>query len=663
MRPRRASATLAALLTGALLLGGIGTLHAQNDQQAAPREEITLNLKDADLSALISTVSEITGENFIVDPRVKARITVVSKRPMNADELYEVFQSILQVHGFSAIRSGEVTKIVPDVNAKQLGPEPGEAPGAGDQVVTRIISVENIPVAQLIPILRPLVPQQGHLAAYPPTNVLIISDRAANVERMRELISRIDRASDDEIEVVPLKHASALEMVGIIEGLEQSGAPGAEGPPSAQLKLAADERSNSILISGDRASRARMRALIAQLDQPLDQEGGTRVLYLKYAKAEDLVPVLTGVSENIEQTRQQAEGGNQQGRAQAGERVNIQAHEATNSLVVSGPPSILQSLETVVKQLDVRRAQVLIEAAIAEIAFNQGREFGVQWGATDDSGDYGGVGTNFSSSDAGGSSFGSILSAVLAGGDLSNVSIGSGMTALVGDISGSVRWAALIRALSTSNDTNILSTPSILTLDNQEAEIRVAENIPILTGRFESESGVGNPFQTIEREDVGLILKVKPQINEGDSLMLEIEQESSTVGQETEAGFRTNKRTIKTSVLVDDGSLVVLGGLIDEQVDEREQRVPVLGGVPVLGELFRYRDASKGKRNLTVFLRPQIMRGERAMDYYTGRKYNQMREEQLRQRERGIRLMPDQDPPLLPDYETTRLPIPFGQSE
>ncbi|MBA1148453.1 type II secretion system secretin GspD [Ectothiorhodospiraceae bacterium WFHF3C12] len=621
-----------------------------------------LNLKDTDITALIETVSDVTGRNFIVDPRVKAKVTVISNKPMRPGELYEVFLSILQVHGFSAVPSGEVTKIVPDINAKQLGQADGQPPEqeVGDEIVTRVIRVQNVPVAQLVPILRPLVPQQGHFAAYPPTNVLIISDRAANIDRLTAIINRIDRAGDEEVEVIRLKHASASEVVRVLNSMQQG--QGGQQPPGEGIQLAADERTNSILMSGDKSRRLRLRGIIAHLDTPLERGGDTQVIYLKYAKAKSLVEVLTGVSENLKKQQQggQDGGGGGGAAAQAGE-VNIQADEDTNALVITAPPKIQQELEAVIRQLDVRRAQVLIEAAIAEVSLELAANLGLQWAVDGTRNQEGGVGgTNFSNAST---PLANLIGAI----EQETVpQLGAGLNLAVGRLDTGTRFGVLLQALRSNSDTNVLSTPSLLTLDNEEAEIRVAQNVPFVTGSYtQSGTSAQNPFQTVERKDVGLIMKVTPQINEGNAIMLDIEQEVSNVVSAATASadnLITNKRSIKTSVLVDDGDLVILGGLIDEDVRQQEQKVPLLGDIPFLGELFRYRSSSSSKNNLMVFMRPRIIRDQETMNRYAANKYNYMRAEQLAQRQEGVALLPDETSPVLPPLDEVELPDPFPQA-
>lgn len=586
-------------------------------------DEITLNLKDADIRALISTVSKFTGKNFIIDPRVKAKVTVISANTLTPAAVYEVFLSVLQVHGYAAVPTGSVIKIVPAVNAKQ-GPLPlvmNNGRHAGDELITRIIRLEHVPASQLVPILRPLVPQQGHLAAYNPTNTLIITDHAGNIKRLLKVIRGVDRPDSNELEIIPLKHASASELVRILNSLST----GAAKDPSKKLRLAADERTNSILATGDRASRMKIRATISYLDTPLEDGGGnTHVIYLKYAKAENLAKILTGLKE---QGAKQGKGKAVAAKVTTGSVVSqdaiIQADEETNALIITADTNTVKNLKAVIRQLDIRRAQVLIEAIIAEITVNKSKELGVGLAidGTDSSGNSVPAAiSNFAGIDT-------ILAAAFGAQKLTSVpsglSFGVGTTASSG-----ARYGLLLRALQTDTNTNILSTPTVVTLDNEEAELIVGQNIPFVTGSF---TGTGstdpqNPFQTIERQDVGLTLKVTPQINEGDTVQMVIEQETSSVIPGTEAiGIATRKRSIKTSVLVDDGGILVLGGLIQEEVTDSESKIPLLGDIPLIGFLFRSQSTTKNKANLMVFLRPSILRNHRDAAFVTNEKYSYLR--------------------------------------
>lgn len=635
---------------------------------------MTLNLKDADINALVESMSVLTRKNFIVDPRVKGKVTIISSKPMDEKELYEVFLAVLGVHGFAAIPGDKVIKIVPAAGAKQenvptIDQQRRIEP---DQIVTRVIQVQNVSAAQIVPILRPLIPPQGHLAAYTPTNVLIISDTAANVERIASIISRIDLASNEEVEIVALRHASATEIVRVLTALEQGKT---RADPTAgtgnPLRMVADERTNSILLSGDKTSRVRLRTLITHLDTPVDAGGNTQVVYLRYAKAKDLMTVLQGVSKSLSNevarnapmpSQPGAPPGGGASSSSSGSLVDIQADESTNALVITAPPDLIRSLRSVIAQLDVRRAQVLVEAVIAEISAEKTAELGVQWGVR------GNDAVGFVNFDAGASSLSNVLG--LAGTidmalnpptgdpkmpDLSKAQIPRGLQLGVGGSD----FAVLISALAKNADTNVLSTPTIVTMDNEQAEIVVGQNVPFVTGSYTSSTSSGsndntnalsNPFQTIQRDDVGIKLKVKPQINEGNAIKLEIEQEVSSVAPSANAatqGPTTNKRSIKTIVMIEDGQVLVLGGLIDDKLDESAQKVPLLGDVPLLGNLFRYRNTTKLKRNLMVFLHPVILRDPTQGTLHTSDKYSYIRQQQLAARESADYLLPDVQSPVL----------------
>lgn len=621
---------------------------------------VTLNLKDADIRSFIETVAEATGRNFVVDPRVKAKVTVISARPMNREEVYQVFLSVLQVHGYAAVQVGEIIKILPDVNAKQ-GPvitdSGGTKDATGDELVTRVVPIKNVPAAQMVPILRPLVPQQGHLAAYPNSNVLVISDRAANIQRLITLINRIDRPDSQEIEVVPLEHASAAEVVRIINSMSRQDA---QGQVPGGTTLAADERSNSILLSGDNAARLRIRGLIAHLDTPLQGGGNSQVVFLKYAKASELAPILLGVSQFEAQEGQQ--GGQAALASAASNEVDIQADETNNALIITASPAKFDSLRRIISQLDVRRAQVLVEAIIAEVSTNLAKDLGVQFA-------YIPSGTDSDTAPAVGALFpngGADLSALFAdstAGQLAAVS--SGFFVGAAKLGGSKRFAALLRALEGDTATNILSTPTLVTLDNEEAEIVVAQNVPFITGQFTNTGAGGgdtavNPFQTIEREDVGITLRITPQINEGDSVKLDVEQEASTLSTSAVASdLITNKRSIRTSVLAQDQQTIVLGGLIEDSYRDNVQKVPLLGDIPLLGHLFKATTTTKDKQNLMVFIHPVIIRDDATSNYATNSKYSYLRAKQIESKinDRGL-IKNGAD--LLPDLDELVTQVPGG---
>lgn len=604
--------------------------------------KVTLNFNATDINAVISAVSEMTGRNFIVDPRVKGKVTVISHRALKASEIYQVFLSVLKVHGFAAIPGKNVTKIVPEVNAKQDAISTGKKSiPFSDEFITQVLEIKNVDAAQLVPILRPLVPQRGHLAAYPGSNVLVISDSAANIRRLKKIIKSIDQATGDEIEVVSLQHASASEVVRIIQQLSS------QDPKKKKNNLIADDRTNSILLGGNKASRLRVKALIAHLDTPVDVGGSTQVVYLRNAVAKDLVPVLTGVSKSVSKAKGKKAGA-------TASNISIQADENTNALVITAPPDIFRSLRSVIRRLDIRRAQVLVEAVIAEVSTNSAQEFGIQW-AADSAGD----------NAVGLVSFG--LGNPLTGLLSDPPSLGHGLNLAVGNLEGKNRVGALISALSSDGKSNILSTPSLLTLDNEEAEIVVADNVPFVTGSYSGTGGGStptNPFQTIQREDVGLTLRITPQINEGNAIKMKVEQEVSSVSSSAQAvDLITSKRSLKTNVIVDDGQMIVLGGLIKEDFQDSEQRVPGLGDIPLLGWFFRYNKTSKVKTNLMVFLQPTILKDAALTSAHTGDKYNFIRAQQLKLRKEGFRLAAEEDSPLLAENKQfLNLPLPYSEA-
>jgi general secretion pathway protein D len=621
---------------------------------------ITLNFKDADIREVAATIGQITRKNFIIDPRVQGRVTVVSARPISADAVYATFLSVLEVHGLAAVPAGEVIKIVPSLEARQMPGPTFNSSTPGDAVVTEVIQINNVSATQLVPVLRPLMSTEAQLAAYPQSNVLIISDRASNVTRLEDIIQRIDQVTDTEVEIIPLQNAPAGDVVQVLNSLVQADASGQNGAP---FKLAADERTNSILLSGDKSERLRIRTLIARLDQP-QESGNTQVMYLHYAKAKDISEELKGYVSDLQ--KQSAGKTGAAGASGALTDVSVIPDERTNSLLVTAPPKIMRSIEDVLSRLDIRRAQVLVQAVEAELTSDKSAELGVTWVADSANG---GVGlTDFSNTGA--SVLGVGQSALAAAQGFSSSSTGvtgstgftppQGLTLGVGKITqGGFSIAALIRALSGDGETNILSTPSVVTLDNQEATIKVTQKVPFVTGQYTGATtgttgGTGaviNPFQTVNREDVGITLKITPQINEGDSVQLKIDQNVSNLTATSIGGQPvTDEREITTSILAKDAEIVVLGGLIDHDLTESEQQVPVLGSIPLLGNLFKYRSTSDTKRNLMVFIQPTILRDSESAKYYTSDRYNYLRELQLKDRS-PVQLMPGEERPLMQDLK------------
>jgi general secretion pathway protein D len=608
---------------------------------ASAQQQIQPNYREADIRQIIEAVGAVTGRNFLVDPRVRAQVTLLSFSPMTPDAFYQAFLATLEVHGYAALEAGGVVKIVPDANARQLPGAEGLPQAAGDQIVTQTIAVNNIGAAQLVPILRPLIPQYGHLAAHPTSNILIISDRAANVARMVNIIRRMDQAGSEDIEVIRLENASSAEVVRMLSALNQA-AEAAGGAPAVQL--AADERTNSIMISGTDTGRLRYRALVAHLDTPSEQGGDTRVRYLNYAEAEDLATKLqaqfsgTGAAPTPDGGAPAAAGG-----------LSIWADAGTNALVINAPPRVLDDMMAVIDKIDIRRAQVKVDAIIVEISDERAAELGVTWVRSDENQGFGL--TNFSNTTGG-----VIDLAVAATGETPNISaIAQGLTFGVGriDDDGS-GWAAILSALRGDAATNIISTPSIVTMDNEQAEIRVGQEVPFLTGQFTNTgaaAGSVNPFQTIQREEVGTRLTITPQINEGSGVKLTIEQETSSIGAGAAGAVDliTNNRVVTTSVFVEDNDILVLGGLIDDTLREGEQRVPVLGRIPGLGWLFRARSAERVKTNLMVFIRPTILRDRTQAVFETNTKYNYIRDLQRQQAEEDVRLLRGEGRPMLPE--------------
>lgn len=608
--------------------------------------QTTPNFRDADIRKIVEAVGEVTGKTFILDPRVTAKVTILSKTPMSPEAFYEAFLSILQVHGYIAITTGDVVKIIPDATARQHPNPPTTEGAAADDIVTQVIQVHNIGAAQLVPILRPLIPQYGHLAAHPGSNMLIISDRASNVKRLINIIRRIDLSTDDDIEVVPLEHASSGEIVRVLTALTQ--APRTDGMP-VTTSLVADARTNSILIGGDKSGRLRLRALIAHLDTPLEDGGSTRVRYLRYADAENLATKL--------QTHftQQATAGAAATGAAAADQVSVWADPQTNAIVVNAPPKMMRSLMSIVDKLDIRRAQVLVEAIIVEVLVDRVSDIGVTW-AVEGSGSNTPVGiTNFPAS---GTNLINLLASAGSGGAVDpSGAIGEGVSIGIGRIvDGGTSFAAILSALRADATTNIISTPTIVTTDNEEASLNIGQEVPFLTGSFTSTGTAGgavNPFQTIQREQVGVKLTITPQINEGNAILLKISQEVSSISESTAAAdLITNQSTIDTTVIIEDGGILVLGGLIKDELRESTQKVPILGSIPLLGALFRHRSVVKVKTNLMVFIRPTILRDGTQAAIATHAKYNYIRDIQMGSGRSKVPQLRGANRPVMPPLES-----------
>jgi general secretion pathway protein D len=689
MRPLRISR---GLLVGALSLS-LATLAAAAppgapNLQQRPQDgaTITPNYKDADLSQIIQAVSEVTGKNFIIDPRVNAKVTMLSSTPMSPDAFYQAFLSVLQVYGYVAVPAGKVIKIVPNTDARQLPSIdlPNNVSATSDEMVTQIITMKNVSAAQLVPLLRPLIPQSGHLAAYPNGNMLIISDRASNVARIMKIIERMDESGDEPIEVIQLKNASATELVRTINQLN-GGAAGGGGEGGTPVKVVADERTNSVLISGEKSLRLKAKALVLDLDTPrAGGAGDTEVRYLLYADAEKLADKLKGQATATAKAQAGPAGGGATPSAGGGGAPNVDASVTiwadvpTNALIMTAPPKIMKNLMAVIDKLDIRRAQVEVEAMIVEVDVNKSANLGVQWlldGGT--SLGYGVInlpGSNGTSIvDIAAAALGGVSGLASSGLTSSTATtttgttgataasgisslIPNGATFAVGTYNSNTQkgFAALIQALRSDGSSNIISTPRIITMNNEEAEVKVTQEIPLITGQYTSSqsqvNGTTSPFETIQREEVGTILKVTPHISEGDTIQLKVEQEDSSPGAKLadSADISTNKRSIKTTILIEDGGIIVLGGLMQDTVTESEDRVPVLGAIPLLGNLFKSRSGSRQKSNLLVFLRPRILRDQAATQQVSTKRYDEIREEERTLHKGKITLLPGERQPSLP---------------
>nr|WP_211244978.1 type II secretion system secretin GspD [Thalassotalea mangrovi] len=639
------------------------------------------NFKGTEITEFVNIVGKNLKKTIIVDPKVRGKINVRSYDLLSEEQYYQFFLNVLEVYGFAVVEmENNVLKVIPDKDAKSSAiPVVGdEAPGQGDEMVTRVVSVRNVSVRELSPLLRQLSDQAGggNVVHYEPSNVIMLTGTAAVVNRLVAIIDRVDRAGDQDVNIVKLEYASASEMVRIIENINKPASGKADTPAFLIPKIVADDRTNSVIISGEGKARDRIARLISRLDSELETSGNTRVYYLKYAKAEDLVTVLQSVSDTIQKESQSNTNTPRSTRSGSNRNVTIESHSDTNALVITAEPDMLRSLESVIRQLDIRRAQVHIEAIIVEVFESEGAQLGVQWGSEE-----GGF-TQFTNGVA---PISQIAGAYVAGqgqeaAQTEIVNPDGSITRsnnpderddftllaqLLGNVNGMMfgivedGWGAVVQAVQSDTNSNILATPSITTLDNEEAYFIVGQEVPIITGSSTG-SNNSNPFQTVDRKEVGIKLRVTPQVNEGSGVQLTIEQEVSSVSGATEVDIAINKREIKTTVMADNGATVVLGGLIDEDVQESQQKVPLLGDIPILGHLFSSTGNTVRKRNLMVFLRPTIVRDGKAMDVISREKYNFIRAQEIRKQEEGLYLLDDDALPLMPDWnQSLELPPTF----
>jgi general secretion pathway protein D len=699
---RQLAIALAALALSALALGEQQSpqrIIAAGDHPSTQR--ITPNFKDADITQIIEAVSMSTGKNFIVDPRVRAQVTMLSSTPMTPDQFYQAFLAILQVHGFVAVPAGNVVKIIPDANMRQYPSNdlPNSVSSTSDELVTQVLAVKNVGAAQLVPVLRPLMPQNAQLSAVTGANILIISDRASNVNRMMRIIARIDEVGNPDVDVIPLRSATAADTARVLNSLlAQSGETG------GSLKIVADDRSNSILLSGDDNIRMRVKALVTHLDTPVDTGSETQVRYLRFSDAEDLATRLkeqmsgtSGGSSSSSsamaallnrqpaQPQPNAQGNTPRPEATpanpassggsatislAGGTATIWADKANNALVITAGQRSMRALNAVIDKLDIRQPQVYVEAIIAEVTVDKTADLGVNW-AID--GTNSSVGVGGFVSPVGGSSIVDLVTAALGASSSAASTTGTtttstsslsdatlnGTTLGIGRLKASgVNFAMMLRALQGDSRTNILGTPSVVTRNNQEAKMEVAQEVPFLTGQYSTTNGTGSAFQTIQREEVGTILTVTPTISEGDTVLLKLQVESSSLAASSQGAVDliTNKRAITTSVLIKDAGTLVLGGLIQDSVTNSEQSVPLLGSIPFIGELFRTRNTEKTKTNFLIFLQPHILRNDAQASVETDAKYEYVREQQriLNKDPRALPLQPYAPADPLPSMENGR---------
>jgi general secretion pathway protein D len=629
----------------------IAALFVSPMAMSAQGETVSLNFVNADIEEVIRAVSHMTGRNFVVDPRVKGTINIISSTPVAAPLAYDILLSTLRMQGFAAVEAGGVTKIIPEADAKLYVSTVDEKRGSGEKIVTRVFVLKYESAAQLVPVLRPLIAPNNIVVAYPSNNTLVVTDYASNLKRIEQIVNSIDQPSKGTPVIIPVKRASAIELAQTINRLLQDGAVVGAGTAdsSQRFVLLADARTNSLLLRTENQEKLdRVRELVEKLDTETATLGNMHVVYLQNAEAIKLAQTLRAVLSGDTAASASAAGSSSPGApvvagAAAGPSGGgmIQADATTNSLIITAPSNIYNNMRAVIDMLDVRRAQVFVEALIAEVTAGKSAEFGIQWQAagTNGAGTQFGGGTNFGGS---GTNILNVGSSILAGAPV----IGTGLN--IGVVRDN-NLGVLVRAMQTDANANILSTPNLTMLDNEEAKIIIGQNVPFITGSQNGTPGNPNPFQTIERKDVGLTLKIKPQISEGGSVRMLIYQEVSSVEDlSNPAGIITNKRSLDTTVLVDDGQILVLGGLIQDQVAKGEYKVPLLGDIPYIGWLFRYETRKNAKTNLMVFIRPSILRTASAAQGLTQDRYQYLRDQQEQSQIPWHLLLPSMPAPLSP---------------
>ena len=643
----------------------------------AAEEPVMLNFVNADIEAVATAIGQMSKRNFLIDPRVKGTVNIVSSRPVPPSAAYDIFLSALRLQGFAAVESDGVVKILPEADAKMhLGSVSPRSAAEGDRLQTRVYTLKYESASQMLPVLRPIITPNNTIAVYAANNSIVITDYADNLRRIDRIIDAIDRPGGGEPVFIPLRNASATEMANTVNRLYAADA--AQADARGRISVAADGRTNSLIVRVDNPARlARIQEMVQSLDKPTAAGGNLHVVFLKNAEAvrvaQTLRAVLSGESSpalNIAATaplstapstigQQPVSGGpgpspsplSGLGAVGGGGGI-VQADPSSNAVIISAPDAVFANLKAVIDKLDVRRLQVHVEALIVEMTADKAAEFGVQWQALQDlstNATQGFGGTNFGARGTGTNIIDGAVNPGSLGNGL-NLGVVRGQVTIPG-IGTVTNLAFLARALESDTKANILSTPNLLTLDNEEAKIVIGQNVPFITGQY-AQTGAATtatPFQTIERKDVGLTLRIKPQISEGGSVRLQIYQEVSSVQDQTNpAGIITNKRSLESSVLVDDGQIIVIGGLIQDSTGNTMQKVPLLGDIPLLGALFRYETRTQTKTNLMVFLRPLVMRERSTYAPVTSERYRQMLEEQGKAHIPPSVVLPDIVTPTLP---------------
>ena len=642
---------------------------------------VTLNFVDAQIEGVVKVVSDITGKNFVLDPRVKGTIDITSAQPLPRSSVYDVFLAALRLQGFAAVEDGAIVRIVPETDAKlypgTISGRPSRSRASGDRIQTEVFTLKYQSAAQMVAILRPLISPNNAITAYPNSNTLVITDYANNLRRLSGIIDAVDQPSGSDPIVIPLRYASAVDVAQTANRLFAESPQATTGEGAQLFSVVADARSNSLLArSSDPSRLTQLRKFVAMLDSPTNAGGNIHVVYLKNAEAVKLAETLRAIYQGDVGSPGIAAASTALGAGAASALGSssvlapssttpgiIQADAATNSIIITAPDAIYNNLRAALEKLDVRRAQVYVEALIVELTAEKAAEFGVQWQ------NLSGLGRNGTQA-FGGTNFGGTGENII-GLSQNPASAAPGLN--IGVVNGHVNIPGvgeilniglLVRALQTDANANILSTPMLLTLDNEEAAIIVGQNVPFITGQYAltGAATTPTPFQTIERHDVGLTLRIKPQISEGGTVRLQIYQEVSSINDKANpAGVITNKRSVSSTVLVDDGQIVVIGGLIQDASSENVQKVPLLGSIPVVGGLFRTRGRGHNKTNLMVFLRPTLVRDSRRADAFTSERYDYVLGEQIKAQPKHNVMLPDATTPLLPPRIPRTPPAPAGK--